>query len=76
MSLDIQVKQILDDFENASSEQVLKALDEIKKHFKSALTQDYLTGKIKSVRDTPEEFERKKLCKTLIPYLDWYMQGI
>ena len=76
MSLEIQVKQILDDFENASSEQIIDALDKIKNHFKSDITQDYLTGKIKSVRNTQEESERKKLCKALVPYLDWYLQGI
>ena len=75
MSLEIQVKQILDDFENASSEQITDALDEIKNHFKSDITQEYLIGKIKSVRDTQEESERKKLCKALVPYLDWYLQG-
>ena len=75
MSLEIQVKQILDDFENTSSEKITDALDEIKNHFKSDITQEYLIGKIKSVRDTQEESERKKLCKALVPYLDWYLQG-
>ena len=76
MSLDIQVRQILDDFENTSSKQITDALDQIKDHFKSDLTQEYLVGKIKSVRDASEESEKKKLCKSLIPYLDWYLQGI
>ncbi|MCA9812398.1 MAG: hypothetical protein KC483_06005 [Nitrosarchaeum sp.] len=75
MSLEIQVKQILDDFENTSSEKITDALDEIKNLFKSDITQEYLIGKIKSVRDTQEESERKKLCKALVPYLDWYLQG-
>ena len=75
MSLEIQVKQILDDFENTSSEKITDALDEIKNHFKSDITQEYLIGKIKSVRDTKEESKRKKLCKALVPYLDWYLQG-
>ena len=75
MSLEIQVKQILDDFKNTSSEKIIDALDEIKNHFKSDITQEYLIGKIKSVRDAKEESERKKLCKALTPYLDWYLQG-
>jgi hypothetical protein len=76
MSLRDQTQQILTDFENSSSKQIIQTLDEIKSHFRSELTRNYLKGKIDSISNIHDETEKKKLCKALIPYLDWYLHGI
>ena len=76
MSLENQIKQTLDDFENTSSEKILEILNKIKPEFKSNLISEYLQGKIYKVLDVNDEAERKKLCNALKPYLDWYLQGL
>ena len=76
MSLEDQIKQILDDFENTSSEIILEILNQIKPQFKSKLISEYLQGKIQKILDVDDETEKKKQCKTLTPYLDWYLQGL
>ncbi len=76
MSLKNQVKAILDDFENSQSSQILEILNQIKPQFKSALTSEYLQGKIQKILDVSDESEKKKQCKALMPYLDWYLQGL
>ena len=76
MSLENQTKNILDDFENSSSEQILGILNQIKPQFKNKLITEYLEGKIQKVLDSTDEAEKKKQCKALIPYLDWYLQGL
>ena len=75
MSLHEQAKQTLNDFDNTSSEKIVEILNGITGHFKSDLTRDYLQGKIEQISSTNDENEKKKLCKNLIPYLDWYIQG-
>jgi len=76
MSLENQVKLILDNFENTTSENILKVLNQIKPKFKSKLISEYLQGKIQKISEANNEAEKKKLCKTLTPYLDWYLQGL
>ena len=76
MSLENQIKEILDDFENSQSSKILEILNQIKPQFKSTLTSEYLQGKIQKILDTPDESEKKKQCKALMPYLDWYLQGL
>ena len=76
MSLEIQVKTILNDFEGIHSDDFLRILGEIMREFKSNLTIEYLTGKIQKITDLTDEIERKKQCKLLLPYLDWYLQGL
>ena len=76
MTLEDQVKEILENFENTSSEKIIQALNQIQPQFKSKLTADYLKGKIQKVVELDNEDDKKKQCKALIPYLDWYIQGI
>ena len=76
MSLEEQTKNILNDFENTSSEHFLEILNQIKPKFQSNLTLEYLEGKIKKIVNVSSEDEKKKQCRTLIPYLDWYLQGL
>lgn len=76
MSLQDQVKQILNDFDNASSDKILEILTQIQPHLKSDITRTYLQGKIQAILSINDNTERKKLCKNMKPYLDWYIQGI
>ncbi|MFQ5781501.1 MAG: hypothetical protein ACE5GR_00430 [Nitrosopumilus sp.] len=76
MSLEEQIKQALDDFENIQSEKILEILDQIEPHFKNELISEYLQGKIQKILDANNEVEKKKQCKALTPYFDWYLQGL
>ncbi len=76
MSLEDQINQILDDFENTASENILKILNQIKPQFKNELISEYLQGKIQKILDADNEPEKKKQCKALTPYLDWYLSGL
>jgi len=76
MSLENQIKDVLDDFENTSSEKILEILNQIKPQFKNELISEYLQGKIQKILDSTGDVEKKKQCKALIPYLDWYLQGL
>ena len=76
MSLAYEIKNILDDFENTSSEKIFEILNQIKPQFKNELISEYLQGKIQKILDVNDEAEKKKQCKALIPYFDWYLQGL
>jgi len=76
MSLEEQIKQTLDDFENTRSEKILEILNQIKPQFKNELILEYLQGKIQKILEANDEAEKKKLCNALTPYLDWYLQGL
>lgn len=75
MSLNEQISKILENFENTSSSEIIDVLKKIQPHFKSNLTAEYLEGKIQKILDAEDESEKKKQCKALTPYLDWYVQG-
>ena len=75
MSLQIKAKQILENFEQTSSEEIMGVLNQILKNFQSQITQNYLKGKLKTISDTSDEGQKKKICKNLKPYFDWYLQG-
>ena len=76
MTLQDEIKSVLDDFENSSSEKIFEILNQIKPHFKNELISEYLEGKIQKILDSPDEAEKKKQCKALTPYFDWYLQGL
>ena len=76
MSLENQIIRALDDFEDTSSKVILEILNQIKPQFKSKLISEYLQGKIQKILDADNEAEKKKQCKALTPYLDWYLQGL
>ena len=76
MSLESQVQDVLKDFEHTSSEKILEILSQIKPQFKNKLIAEYLQGKIQTILDSTDDVEKKKQCKALIPYLDWYLQGL
>ena len=76
MSLEIKVQNIVNNFENVSSDEFLEILEQIMLEFKSDLTVEYLKGKIKKIVELSSESEKKKQCKLLLPYYDWYLQGL
>ncbi len=76
MSLEEQIKIILDDFKSATPETIVDILNQIKPHFKSTLISEYLQGKIQKIQDSDDDQEKKKQCKALLPYFDWYLQGL
>ena len=76
MSLEIKVQNIVNNFEDVSSDEFLEILEQIMLEFKSNLTVEYLKGKIKKIVELSSESEKKKQCKLLLPYYDWYMQGL
>ena len=76
MSLEVQIKQTMDDIDNATSEEILDIITKITPHFRSELTSDYLNGKIQKITNEHDESEKKKQCLTLIPYFEWYLQGL
>jgi len=76
MSVELRAKQILDNFNQVSSTEFLEVLNQIQEKFQSNITREYLDGKLKTILETDSEVEKKKLCKNLLPYMDWYLQGI
>ena len=76
MSLETKVQNIINNFEDASSDEFLEILEQIMLEFKSNLTVEYLKGKIKKIVELSSESEKKKQCKLLLPYYDWYLQGL
>jgi len=76
MSLEKEIQEVLDNFENVSTEKILEILNQIKPQFQNQLISEYLQGKIQKVIDLPDEAQKKKQCKALTPYLDWYLQGL
>ena len=76
MSLEVKAKQILKNFEESSSEDILEFLNQIQNKFKSQITRNYFKGKLVTISNTPVEGEKKKLCKNLRPYFEWYLQGL
>ncbi|MCJ8307056.1 MAG: hypothetical protein HRU07_08425 [Nitrosopumilus sp.] len=76
MSLEKEIREVLDNFENVSTEKILGILNQIKPQFQNQLISEYLQGKIQKVIDLPDEAQKKKQCKALTPYLDWYLQGL
>jgi len=76
MSLEDQIKTISNDFEQATTETIIDVLNQIKPHFKSKLISEYLQGKIQKIKDSDNDQEKKKQCKALLPYFNWYLQGL
>ena len=75
MSLEIKVKNIMNNFDEVSSDEFLEILNQIMLEFKSNLTVEYLKGKIQKIVEISSESEKKKQCKLLLPFYDWYLQG-
>ncbi|MBT4535666.1 MAG: hypothetical protein HOI05_00380 [Nitrosopumilus sp.] len=76
MSLEIKIKTILNDFDGVSSDEFLQILNQIMLEFKNSITTEYLKGKIQKISDLTTESEKKKQCRLLLPYYNWYLQGL
>ena len=76
MTLETKVQNIINNFEDTASDEFLEILEQIMLEFKSNLTVEYLKGKIKKIVELSSESEKKKQCKLLLPYYDWYLQGL
>tara|TARA_B110000438_G_C15553170_1_gene537836 strand:- start:182 stop:412 length:231 start_codon:yes stop_codon:yes gene_type:complete len=76
MSLEANVRKTLNDFDSVSLDEFLEILSQIMLEFKSNLTVEYLEGKIQKINDLSIESEKQKNCKLLLPYFDWYLQGL
>ena len=76
MSLELQAKHVRENFLDVTSTEFLNVLNQIQEKFLNKITQEYLQGKLKAITQTSNEEEKKKMCKNLIPYLDWYLQGL
>ena len=76
MTLEIKVQNIINNFEDTASDEFLEILEQIMLEFKSNLTVEYLKGKIKKIVELSSELEKKKQCKLLLPYYDWYLEGL
>ena len=76
MSLEIKINHIKNNFDDVSSKEFLEILDKTMFEFKSNLTIEYLKGKVQKILELSTESEKKKQCKLLLPYYDWYLQGL
>ena len=76
MSLEEEINKISKDFENTSSEKLIDVLNQIKPHFKNELISEYVQAKIQKIQASTDESEKKEQCKALLPYFDWYLQGL
>ncbi len=76
MSLEIKVKQILEQFEDTSSNDIIKILNQIRSKLQQPSTQEYLHEKLNLISLSTNEQEKKKLCKHLRPYFYWYLEGL
>ena len=76
MSLEEKIKQITTDVDSATSEQIIEIIEQIQPQFRSNLTSEYLQGKIQKIKDISDDAEKKKQSLTLLPYFDWYLQGL
>lgn len=76
MTLEEEITMVINDFENVSTQQILEILNKIMPSFKNNLTSEYLQNKIQKILELDSESEKKKQCKALMPYLDWYLQGL
>ena len=66
----------MNNFNDVSSDEFLEILDQIMLEFKSDLTTKYLKGKVQKILEISSELEKKKQCRLLLPYYDWYLQGL
>ncbi len=58
MSLEDEIKLVLDDFENTTTEKIFEILNKIKPQFKNELISEYLKGKIQKISDVNDEVKQ------------------
>ena len=76
MTLETQIQKIMDNIDEASSDDIIDIIQQIQPQFRSKLTEEYLQGKIQKISNVSDNIEKKKQCVSLLPYFDWYLQGL
>jgi hypothetical protein len=76
MTLETKIYEILENIDEASSDDIIGIIQQIQPQFRSKLTIEYLQGKIQKICNIPDDVEKKKQCISLLPYFDWYLQGL
>ena len=61
-------------FDSADSAKFLDTVSRIRDRLCTAQTKAYLDTKLEAAR-LAEPAERQKMCRNLLPYLDWYLSG-
>ncbi len=74
--LERQARNALHNFDGVSADEFLGIINQILPSLQSSLTSEYLRGKIQKIQAVSDGAERKRLCRALTPYLDWYLQGL
>jgi len=76
MTLETKIQKIMNNIDEASSDDIIDIIKQIQPKFRSKLTEEYLQGKIQKISNVSDNIEKKKQCVSLLPYFDWYLQGL
>ena len=76
MTLETKIQKIMDNIDEASSDDIIDIIQQIQPQFRSKLTEEYLQGKIQKISNVSDNIEKKKQCVSLLPYFDLYLQGL
>ena len=76
MTLESKIQKIMDNIDETSSDDIIEIIKQIQPQFRSKLTEEYLQGKIQKISSISDNIEKKKQCMSLLPYFDWYLQGL
>jgi len=76
MTLEFKIQKIMDNIDETSSDDIIEIIKQIQPQFRSEITEEYLQGKIQKISVISDNVEKKKQCVFLLPYFDWYLQGL
>ena len=76
MTLESKIQKIMGNIDETSSDDIIEIIKQIQPQFRSKLTEEYLQGKIQKISVISDNVEKKKQCVSLLPYFDWYLQGL
>ena len=76
MTLESKIQKIMGNIDETSSDDIIEIIKQIQPQFRSKLTKEYLQGKIQKISGISDNIEKKKQCMSLLPYFDWYLQGL
>jgi hypothetical protein len=76
MTLESKIQEIMGNIDETSSDDIIEIIKQIQPQFRSKLTEEYLQGKIQKISSISDNIEKKKQCMSLLPYFDWYLQGL
>ena len=74
MTLVDEAERMRSGFDSADPDGFLDLVERIRTELRTAPAREYLAGKIEAARSA-QPAERRRLCKALLPYLDWYITG-